>query len=127
MDKRTYFSKKRAMKIIIFMANLLFISTVNTAYLGGKTPLYIYGSKGIGFGIAKNNLPKDLCSYWGRQFTFDATTESGKNMLSILLAAKMANKKIDIWYRASKAPGTNQTNGCNGSSMAVLTMIGIHG
>ena len=115
------------MKTIIVIASLLFISTANAGYLGGKTPLYIYGGKGVAFGIAKQNLPKDLCSYWGRQFTFDATTESGKNMLSILLAAKMANKKIDIWYRASKAPGTNHTNGCNGNSMAVLTMIGIHG
>jgi hypothetical protein len=115
------------MKTIIVIASLLFISTANAGYLGGKTPLYIYGSKGVAFGIAKQNLPKDLCSYWGRQFTFDATTESGKNMLSILLAAKMANKKIDIWYRASKAPGTSHTNGCKHSTMAVLTMIGIHG
>ena len=116
------------MKTMILIASLLFLSTANaTSYLGGKTPLYIFGSKAIYFGIAKENLPKDLCSYWGRNFTFDATTEVGKNMLSILLAAKMANKKIDIWYRASKAPGTNQANGCNHHSMAVLTMIGIHG
>ena len=115
------------MKTLILIASLLFISTANAGYLGGKTPLYIYGSKTISFGIAKQNLPKNLCSFWGRHFIFDATTESGKNMLSILLAAKMANKKIDIWYRPSTAKGTNQTNGCNGNSMAVLTNIGIHG
>lgn len=113
------------MKTIILIASLLFISTANAAWLGGKTPLYIYGSKTISFGIAKQNRHKDLCSFWRRQFTFNATTESGKNMLSILLAAKMANKKIDIWYSPSKKPGTNQKNGCTPKMMALVSNIGI--
>ena len=112
------------MKNAILILSLFFATTVNAAWLGEKTPIYIYGSSIVSFGIA-NPPSKDLCSYWSRNFRFDATTEAGKNMLSILLAAKMANKKIDVWYTPSTAPGTNQANGCAHNTMAVLTNIGI--
>ena len=79
----------------------------------------------IKFGV-NNADTTNTCSIYGRHFQFDATTEGGKNMLSILLAASMAGKKINVWYTASSAPGTNNTNGCNDSSIAVLTQIGLH-
>lgn len=113
------------MKNAILILSLFFATTANAAWLGGRTPVYIFGSSTINFGILNPPYEKGLCSYYSRNFRFDATTEAGKNMLSILLAAKMANKKIDVWYTPSTAPGTNQTNGCAHSAMAVLNSIGI--
>ncbi len=69
--------------------------------------------------------PGNTCSSWGYHFRFDATTPGGKNMLSILLAAKMANKRVNVWYTPSSAPGTDQASGCNAGTAAVLTSIGV--
>jgi hypothetical protein len=112
------------MKIIIFITSLLFISTANASWLGDKTPKWIFANKIVYFGIDNPSTQK-LCKYYSRNFKFNATTEAGKNMLSILLAAKMANKKIDIWYSPSKKPGTNHKNGCTPEMMAVVSNIGI--
>lgn len=111
------------MKTIALLISLLCIPIANANYLGGKVPIYIYGNSNISFGI-KNPPLNYVCSYYSRNFTFDATTEAGKNMLSILLAAKMANKKIDIWYQPSSKPGTTHKNGCGGA-IAVVWAIGI--
>ncbi|WP_218417902.1 hypothetical protein [Alteromonas lipotrueae] len=46
-------------------------------------------------------------------------------MLSILLAAHISNKDVDVWYSASSAPNTDETNGCtNGGSIADVISIG---
>ena len=69
--------------------------------------------------------PGNTCSLWGYHFRFDATTPGGKNMLSILLAAKLAGKRVNVWYTPSSAPGADQTSGCNLGTAAVLTTIGL--
>ena len=109
---------------VVFTIICLFLScTVNSAFLSNQEPLKIYGASTIRFGV--DNPSVDLCSYFQRHFTFDATTEGGKNMLSILLSAKMANRKVSLWYTSSTAPNTIETNGCTISAMAILTSIGI--
>lgn len=100
----------------------LFIGTANAAYIGNVESKKMFGSTAILFGVA--NPPTDTCDYFGRHFYFDATTDSGKNMLSMLLAAEMANRKINVWYVESTAPQTTEKNGCVQSSMAKVESIG---
>ena len=83
-------------------------------------------------GIGTNNVyvglvapPADTCSTWGEHMVFDPTTDNGKAFLSALLAAQLADRTIDIWYTASSAPGSDQTNGCTGAAIAVLLQIRI--
>lgn len=98
-------------------------TSASAGYLDDKIPKNIFGSGTIKFGI--DGAPSDSCDYHGRYFKFDATTAAGKNILSILLAAKMAGKGVNIWYTPSSTPGTNVTNGCSVNSLATVTEIGI--
>jgi hypothetical protein len=109
---------------IFIIVTVLFVPIyANAAFLADSRITLMYGSGNIMFGV--NNAPTDsTCTYYNRHFTFDATTESGKNMLLIILAAQTARKKVTIWYTPSKAPGSNQLNGCNESTMATLTAVG---
>lgn len=113
------------MKKKLLVVYLALISTsANAGWAGDRTPVYMYGAQYIVFGVA-GVPPSDTCSYYNRQFRFDGTTPTGKNLLSMLLAAKMGGKTIDIWYTPSTAPGTDHTNGCTESSLAVVNLIGI--
>ena len=77
--------------------------------------------------VAIDNPPTDLtCSWYDRHFKFDATTDAGKNMLSTLIAAQLAEKPIAIWFSDSPTPGTDETNGCTVHNMAIANIIGLH-
>lgn len=105
---------------------ILFSLSSNLAvadYVGGSTISKLYGAKNMRFGV-DNASTQNTCDYWGRQFIFDATSESGKNMFTIIIAANMAGKKVDIWFTPSLSPDTDQDSGCNGSTMAVVTSVG---
>lgn len=69
--------------------------------------------------------PSQTCSNWGEHLRFENTTVAGKNFMSTLLAAKAADKKIDVWYTESDSPGTNQSNGCGSANVSILTAIAI--
>jgi|SRR5712671_2705196 len=75
--------------------------------------------------VGLSTQPPGTCTNWSWYFRFDASTPGGKNMLATLMAAKVAGKTVNIWYSDSSSPGTNQTNGCNGSTMSVLQGISI--
>ncbi len=79
----------------LFMLMLPF-SSVFGGFTMGDTIVKIYGSSEIKFGLTNAPALSDVCTYYFRQFKFDATTPEGKNMLSILLAAHMANKPISV-------------------------------
>jgi len=68
--------------------------------------------------------PPNSCNNFTEQVRFDATTQAGKNLLSSLLAAKAANRTVNIWYTASTTPGTSYPT-CNEYTMAELTSIAI--
>ena len=86
----------------VFIALVLCFSIqCHAAYLGGATPSKMYGAGTILFGVDNEDSTK-VCDYWGRSFKFDATTASGKNMLSILLSATLAGKKVDIWNKRGR-------------------------
>jgi len=93
-------------------------------YGGGEIKRFYVSSGGtVHFGLV-TQLP-NTCSSWGEHFKFDATTPGGKNMLSVVMSAKLANKTVNVWYTDSSAPGADQTNGCSGSAISTLTNIGI--
>jgi len=110
-------------KTVLFLLMLVVSPLTYAGYLGGADPHKIYGSKHIRFGALTADS-STTCAYWNRHFSFDATTDAGKNMLSILLTAYTAGKKVDVWYTDSKSPGTDQTNGCSVGNLAVVTAIG---
>ena len=72
-----------------------------------------------------NNQPVETCNSYSFFFTFDPSTSKGQSMLSILLAAKMSKFPLEVWYETSTAPGTNQGDGCNASTMAKAYSIGL--
>ena len=82
------------------------------------------GADGTAF-LGLTTPPPNSCNFWAWHFRFDATTSGGKSLLALVLTAKTANKKVNVWYTDSTAPGTNQTNGCNGNSIGVLTGLSI--
>lgn len=111
-------------KVLIGICALLMSSASYAAYIGQVTPTRMFGSNVILFGITETP-PADTCTYFRRQFKFDATTPGGKNMLSILMAAKLANQKVDIWYAASPTANTTETDGCTSATVATISSIGI--
>jgi len=112
-------------KSILLMIGLLATSNAFSAeYATGIVSGYNIGSDNwVGFGTT-TPLP-GTCSYFTDQFRFDASTALGKNMLTTLLAAKATGLRLRVWYTASTAPGTNHTNGCTYSTMAVIGGIGV--
>lgn len=92
-------------------------------YVGGVTPKKIYGNGLIRFGM--DTPPANTCEYFGRHFEFDATTEGGKVLMSMLLAAHLSKQKLDIWYTPSSAPGDTHDENCvPNQTMAVITQLG---
>ena len=110
-------------KKLIALLTLCIPMVANAAYIGNQTPAKLFGAASMHFGIS--SPPADTCDYFGRHFTFDATTAGGKNMLSILVAATMAKKNIDIWYEVSTTPGTTEKNGCTYNTLAKINLIGL--
>ena len=98
-------------------------SYVYAGYRGNVDVFGLFGASEMKFGI-ENAPTSNTCSYFERHLKFDATTDAGKNMLSILLSASVADKSVNVWYTDSSAPGTDETNGCSPSSMATLTAVG---
>ncbi len=77
---------------------------------------------GAYFGLTNTPLPTDVCSLYGESFRFDHTTSHGKSLLATLLTAKVSGKLVDLWYSPSSAPGKNETNGCNDSTISTLLL-----
>ena len=109
--------------ISVFILILTSSISAKADYASAKKITTFYGSSSIEFAV--DSAPSTTCSSWGYHFRFDATTDAGKNMLSILLAAKMADKQVNLWFEPSSVPGTNQENGCSSSTMAIVNAIGI--
>lgn len=104
---------------------LVFIPGVSFAVFGeGEVKRFYVTSTGEAYVGLVKQLPS-TCKYFDEYFKFDATTPGGKNMLGVLMSAKLANKYIHVWYSDSTAVGTDQTSGCSPSTMSILNSIGI--
>ncbi|MDH5325959.1 MAG: hypothetical protein OEZ68_00660 [Gammaproteobacteria bacterium] len=116
-------NKNRILAALMALALFTLPSIGRSEYAGNLTPLYLYGAKTMAFGVDLSVA--NVCNYFGRHFRFDATTPEGKNMLAILLTAISTKRKIDVWYTASTAPGTDNNSGCTFGALAVITSVGI--
>ncbi|OGR02438.1 MAG: hypothetical protein A2511_10060 [Deltaproteobacteria bacterium RIFOXYD12_FULL_50_9] len=77
--------------------------------------------------VGTTTQPANTCSNEGEYFKFDHTTPSGKDLLSLLLAAKASDGVVlSVWYTVSPAPGTTETTGCDISTISVLNGVGIN-
>lgn len=116
---------KNTTVLAVSMIMLLAYTPAYADFIGGQTISRIFtGATYTSFGV-QNAPPAKTCDYFGIQFRFDHTTPAGKAKLSMLLSAKMAGKKLDVWYWPSTAPGTNHKTGCNGTTLSSSHMIGI--
>lgn len=112
------------MKNIVFFLIIVFFS-LESAFAGWAGNLKVNrvytGSSGhTNFGTT--TMPSGTCSNWGEFFAFDSKTEGGKNMLSIILAAKVSGQSIDVWFTDSTTPGKDQNSGC---ALSTLNAVGL--
>jgi len=106
------------MKKIVIALFLVLMTSGNSfaktfsGFSGGNdiTLLRVHSNGFVEFGVEQ--LMFGTCDYFGYQFRFDGNTEGGRNMFSLLLAAKNAGRKLDIWYSNSSQGGKDETNGC---------------
>lgn len=117
------------MNRLILVAVLLSNCTValaGAAYAGNVNILRLRldSASQVYFGL--NPQPQNTCSNWAESIKLDASTPDGKLLYSTLLAAKAASKEIAVWYNESTAPGTNESTGCTGDTIAVMTGIAIN-
>jgi hypothetical protein len=111
-------------KLIVSMAALLASSSAFAGYAIFPIDRYFVDADGdVYFGTSA--ALTGTCNYFIDQFRFSGITPAGKNMLATLVAAKIAGASVTVWWTDSTLPGTNQTNGCNGNTMAIPTSIGI--
>ena len=111
------------LKKLLVTAALLLPLQASAGFISDQRVLDIYGSNIIYFGISHPDQ-ETLCSNWGRHFNFDATTEKGKNLLTLLMSAYLSDKRVNVWYNESTLPGTTEQNGCSSGKLAVVEKIG---
>ncbi|WP_218419953.1 hypothetical protein [Alteromonas lipotrueae] len=117
------FKVQRVSNLVIFFLFVSFSFFCEADYAGNLKVQKLFGNSNILFGVSAP--PLNTCDYFGRHFKFDATTDGGKNMLSILLAAHLSDRNVDVWYVPSKLPDSNEENGCNANdTLAEITQIG---
>ena len=112
----------------IFLAMLLAAQCVNLAHAdqyGTATlnRMYVREDGWVYFGVMED-MPQ-TCKYYNEQFRFDSNTAGGKNILSVLLSSIHTDKRVQVWYRESPLPGTNQATGCVGGQVAIVFALGI--
>lgn len=112
-------------KLVVLVAALL---TAGTSFADqqGVAPVNRFFVDSGGYVYFGTTLQfNGTCSYYIDHFRFNGATAAGKNMLATLIAAKIAGTSVTVWYTPSTLPGSNQSNGCNDSTLAVPTAIGI--
>ena len=114
-------------KYLTIASAFLILSFAMPAYAGygaGVINRFYVSSNGwVYFGL--ENQLSNTCNYWSEQFRFNTSSAGGSNMLSVLISAKIAGKKVTVWYSNSSAPGSDQTSGCLGDAISTLNGIGI--
>ena len=111
-------------KTLVILLMFLLSNTALAGFSGGYVKRVYTSSSGWTY-VGLTTQPPDTCSSWGEHFKFDSSTASGKNMLSTLLAAKIAKHGIHVWYTSSTAPGTDQYSGCSHNTISNLTSVGL--
>jgi hypothetical protein len=109
---------------IFFACVLMAAQSTWAAYVDSVTVTRVHTrSDGLVF-ISVSNPPADTCRWYGEHFTFNVDSAAGRAMLSNLLAAKAAGKKVTLWYYSSPAAGANETNGCDQGKISLVSGVG---
>lgn len=112
-------------KLILSIVLALVANNAVAGYAEGQDLKRVYvASDGFAY-LATSSQPPNTCNFFGEYFRFDVKTDAGKAMLSVLLSAKMAQKKTFIWYNDATSVGTDHSSGCGVGTMSVLTAIGV--
>jgi hypothetical protein len=110
--------------LILSVIGILTAGNVDASYITGAriTAQATFSDGYVHFQI--ENPPLGIiCNHWGYSFRFDARGEGGKNMYKAITLAVTLGKTIEILFDDSTLPGTDHTNGCDSSKMAVATAI----
>lgn len=111
--------------IVLAMAAMYAAEASAQEYLG-RSKVNRVISTGTGYTLFGTDIQgPNTCDYYLTYYRFDSSTAAGKNMTATVLMARATGQLIDVWYSASTAPGTNQSNGCYEFNIAVPSMIGI--
>lgn len=128
---------KGALVASFFILPILLSVETNAGELSAYVDAVTTDADGTCWITSDTQSPTNTCTYLGRNFVFASTNAGGKQMLSSLLLAltrEVVNSsgtvtsirhKVTLWYEDSTAPGTNEANGCNKSTMAVITSVGV--
>lgn len=74
--------------------------------------------------VGMQSRPAKTCiTHVKSHMKFDSRTEGGKALYSMLLAAKMSNLEVKVWYTNSPTPGATAKN-CD-AKMAILYNAGL--
>ncbi|TAN52153.1 MAG: hypothetical protein EPN21_04755 [Methylococcaceae bacterium] len=101
-------------KILAIAVGVSLSSNVMAGAYGKITVLRVFKNGYAYFG--QELQPPDTCSNFEAYFKFSPTGDYGKNMLSMLIAAKTNGAPVTVWYTKSPVPGTTETSGCNTDS-----------
>lgn len=114
----------KKLSLVLFFIGVLIASNVNASYITGAriTAQATFSDGYVHFQIENPPL-NATCNHWGYSFRFDARGEGGKNMYKAIMLAVTLGKTIEILFDDSTLPGTDHTNGCDSSEMAVATAI----
>ena len=119
----------KKMKVLIMCVLMLSFSNVNAQsrnFIVSGIERFFVQADGVAIvGLGMANLPKDTCSFFTYHFKFDSTTEAGKNLLSVVMTAKISKSRTSVWYFPSSAVGKDETNGCGINSLSVLDAVGL--
>ena len=106
-------------KLLAIVAALTLSTSAMADYEGGKTikSIEVYSGNVT---VTLNNIVAKSCSYWGASLKFDPRTPGGQVMLSTLLAAKVNNRGVDVWYSPKGVTGN-----CNNNINGLATLNGV--
>lgn len=108
--------KKQLM--IFVMALMPFVSQAK--WVGNLTIAGIVTS-GAGSEVAFTTRPEGTCNYFSSTIKFDSSTDSGKTLLTTLLTAHVAERKVDIWFH--EVPAAKAGTDCEHADLARLFMV----
>jgi hypothetical protein len=116
--------KTTKLRLAVLVAVSIASSNAAADFASGLTIARVRLHEGVVY-FGTTVQPGNTCNVYGEYFRFDPNTTNGKNFLATLLTAKTAGKLASVWYVNSTAPGTNQNNGCDASSIAILNGIAL--
>lgn len=109
------------MKKIISIILIGLFSLASKADYVGNLSIKSVMTSGNGSEIAFTSMPAGTCSYYSSTVRFDSSTPAGKTLLTTLLTAHIAERKVDIWFNRTTPNKAGQD--CSYQELSVLFMV----